>query len=967
MNNITNELTEVRSLISRNHIKDALELCLSILDKLESRHTKTKFQHRITVYQLQERTLRDRENAMTADSDDRIEKNKLAYSILATLDDITNEYGLEKENLESKSITIKADNEKVLNELAQELAFNYFNVTFTERYNDSDNEMVYIDIDETSKKVFKKEAVKFFKEGNRGVDKCRNILVVGAGATYDAFNIFPFGEEMKQELKNSLHVDRLRKDKNGNPDKIFNDRFNKAEHLEVEPYLSFLTGIFGADAISKELNEYYNFRHMPCLMYEIIAHLLKHGFIDVVINFNFDELLDQTVEEEIGLGNFHKIISDGDCVELSEILVDGSIKTPIYIKVHGTASNKSTMNINDKQNFEIHKDIQALIGEIISGQRSSEITKNAKRTTKIPIVNIICVGFSMQNKEFNNILKKLPAMSKIFHLNIDSMPDSGSEQVNNFTNGDTYKRFFDVSKIKPDSDLAPLDIIFQGLWKKVSDLFEFSFRPRQIDRHEIITKIFYGYSKLERNLELSKGDKKKTRERLKEYYHSIDYYFDRVVIELGMLIAKNKGILDFQELIPDRLGYYYHLYRQDAERKNVDFMNLPQIAREVFKMKEEYDCSGNLFVFPPITEDDLTDTSVRYLKLIMDEIDMRFKSAIIRRLNEDKSKAIFFRYLKNLPKDNGRMKEYLNSAFRNSNNTRLQEVTQKSRYILTRLKYLHDNFVYDINARFNDNRMYRFASFNRDKILHTNLGLSYEILLRFIESDSWNILFMVSERGKTLKKALKILEDEGKLEKLKHKKIIIICAYEVLLEELNDNKTDNLEKRYKEKFCDVEDSSDFREIIDNMKIHVIPYREHSNHMALFINTNVRKIKNNNNIILNIENDLSLSIECTYYYKKGISNKINPFIIEGISFKSERYLKFASKDVESLLKIFYKYYLIARVFETNNYEALGYIKKEPKFMLKTSHSNKTEFTLRKFIEYIRDGRMKDLYKGDFSLV
>ena len=41
-------------------------------------------------------------------------------------------------------------------------------------------------------------------------------------------------------------------------------------------------------------------RYYPGLAYEILAHLMKHGFIDAIINFNFDEVLDQAIEDELG-------------------------------------------------------------------------------------------------------------------------------------------------------------------------------------------------------------------------------------------------------------------------------------------------------------------------------------------------------------------------------------------------------------------------------------------------------------------------------------------------------------------------------------------------------------------------------------------------------------------------------------------------------------------------------------------
>ncbi|MBK7939692.1 MAG: hypothetical protein IPJ82_22550 [Lewinellaceae bacterium] len=87
---------------------------------------------------------------------------------------------------------------------------------------------------------------------------------------------------------------------------IFHPKF------DFESYLLLMTKFFREQDVRKALQEMFNVRYAPCLFYEIAAHLFKHRFFDVIINFNFDELLDQSIREEMGVADY-KIISDGDC------------------------------------------------------------------------------------------------------------------------------------------------------------------------------------------------------------------------------------------------------------------------------------------------------------------------------------------------------------------------------------------------------------------------------------------------------------------------------------------------------------------------------------------------------------------------------------------------------------------------------------------------------------------------------
>ena len=235
-NSFIKRLVEVSTLISKGKIEEGLNILLEIgKDLMLACNEESSLCDDIILLQSRLSTIdRQLRKGILTLSDYNTEKTRIEDSTLFTKTEIIKQYKLEKEANEQKEEEVQEKQVAILKELAKELAFNYLNVTFTDRYKENDGEIEYLVIEEAAKKIFKEDSAKDFNNANRGERKCRNVLVIGAGATYDVFNIFPHGEEMKKELKKSLNVDRLRKNDKGNKDDIFDSRFESAETLEFE-------------------------------------------------------------------------------------------------------------------------------------------------------------------------------------------------------------------------------------------------------------------------------------------------------------------------------------------------------------------------------------------------------------------------------------------------------------------------------------------------------------------------------------------------------------------------------------------------------------------------------------------------------------------------------------------------------------------------------------------------------------
>jgi hypothetical protein len=332
------------------------------------------------------------------------------------------------------------------------------------------------------------------------------------------------------------------------------------------------------------------FRFAPSLFNEIVSHLLKHSFLDVVINFNFEETLDQAVEEEIGINNYHSVLSDGHCVDLNKVLVDGRLKTPIYIKPHGSYSHKSTLRFTNRHYFDLPTDIKIMLQQILSGMCGDPVKKHP-----IEKVNLIFVGFAMESLEFNKIVNQLPAKSVIYHLDFHPFSE---EKLNNLfeikfpdfyrnaasigrTIIETKKTYSNIYKSislskfcqndnKKEYEPSPkknhltssLSELISIIWRITHNGFAQAYRPRSIARHEINCYLLYEpHTGVEPPNQTIDGWVQKREYLHDEFEVNSEYFLDRVLVEITLAVNRNNGIVDILELLRGRVGRYYKLYR----------------------------------------------------------------------------------------------------------------------------------------------------------------------------------------------------------------------------------------------------------------------------------------------------------------------------------------------------------------------------------------------------------------------
>ncbi len=117
----------------------------------------------------------------------------------------------------------------------------------------------------------------------------------------------------------------------------------------------------------------------PQLGYELIAHFLRHEYIDHVINFNFDEILDAALINELGPEGFVRIISDHDPRP------DRNRRAPRYIKLHGTISAPQSLRFTKEQTQTISPEMLRIIDDaVFSGGE----------------VHLVTLGYSWSDHDF---------------------------------------------------------------------------------------------------------------------------------------------------------------------------------------------------------------------------------------------------------------------------------------------------------------------------------------------------------------------------------------------------------------------------------------------------------------------------------------------------------------------------------------------------------------------------------------
>lgn len=100
-------------------------------------------------------------------------------------------------------------------------------------------------------------------------------------------------------------------------------------------------------------------KYLPSIAYEFVSHLMGNGLVRYVINFNYDEVLDKVIDDELGKGKCCRIVTAEEFERLSIRLDKGEswddISNYFLFKPHGTRSMRGTLRFRLEDIFRFEK------------------------------------------------------------------------------------------------------------------------------------------------------------------------------------------------------------------------------------------------------------------------------------------------------------------------------------------------------------------------------------------------------------------------------------------------------------------------------------------------------------------------------------------------------------------------------------------------------------------------------------
>ena len=328
------------------------------------------------------------------------------------------------------------------------------------------------------------------------------------------------------------------------------ERLTKAYRLEPGDFETFLAACSRTHGLEQRVREKlrraYSTRYPAVLTYEILAHLLKHRYLDAIFTFNFDELLDQSIEDELSAAEYVRVISERDCAGV-EFNPSAATYKPLYIKLHGTASDPDTLRFTREAYFSTRAEIDSAVRKILGTEDCT----------------LIVVGSSMKSFEFNLLLDG-PKELRVFNLSTLSLDPAVREEILERRES-RITTFHDI--LKPLSHnhnmgrwpakfdggdhimLALSDLVAQRARRHTGGLV--SFRP--VHRHRLVAQICGGDY---------------------ERKYRAEYLETRAILELAYSGIKGRGITSIETLAKDRGARYYDLYRDAARTSPLSWRDM---------------------------------------------------------------------------------------------------------------------------------------------------------------------------------------------------------------------------------------------------------------------------------------------------------------------------------------------------------------------------------------------------------
>jgi hypothetical protein len=397
----------------------------------------------------------------------------------------------------------------------------------------------------------------------RSERRLRSVAVVGAGASAP---VLERGDDLAQSLIKQFDIDESAVQAERERLK----RITAVNPWEFEAQLAAIGQTLGGDRrVRTAISELYRVRHPTVKAYELIAHLVKHRFLDAVITMNFDELLDQSLDDELGIGEYQRIVSDRDCVDI-QTNSQAPDYIPLYIKLHGTASEPESLRFTRESYYDSPVRVGTVAAELF----------------RVPECVVVNVGFGMGSFDLHRLLA-MPERLWLFNLSRENLEKDAKEAIalERHERGKSKPKFLPKKKDHPGelSD-RQLEVLLGKVEKRAGRLLEVApsvISIRSVKRHDAVVQLLGPASGAGRRLaELPRT--------LDDARFSVDlhvraakpnatyagYLRRRAILELALALARGRGLVSVGALAVDRGGHYFDAYRRYASENPSSWRDL---------------------------------------------------------------------------------------------------------------------------------------------------------------------------------------------------------------------------------------------------------------------------------------------------------------------------------------------------------------------------------------------------------
>jgi SIR2-like protein len=454
-------------------------------------------------------------------------------------------------------------------------------------------------------------------------DRCRRkfrcIAVVGAGASAP---VLARGDDLASGLIEKFNIGQASVE----AEKERLARITAVDPTEFEAQLSAIGQTLGnSRRVRAAISDLYRVRHPSVLAYEMLAHLLKHRFLDAIISMNFDELLDQSLDDELGVDEYTRIVSDRDCVNVNSD-VSAPDYMPLYIKLHGTASEPESLRFTRESYYD----------------SPVQVGTEAARLFQTPECVVLNIGFGMASFDLHRLLA-IPDRLSLYNLSHAPLSRKARKAIKRErqahgrlepefveSSGNETKRKREKKRRKkakkqreqdaqhppkplwifspdkseeelgaPSSELASgasdqmMDALFELLEDDKTLKAESSpIALHSVTRHRVVAGLLGPNSRpgkrlieLPRNLQDRRMSLDPLARAARPDAVKAGYLLRRTILELALAMARGRGLVSIATLAIDRCGLYYDDYCRHAGPGRVSWQDLYRLVG--FRQDEE--------------------------------------------------------------------------------------------------------------------------------------------------------------------------------------------------------------------------------------------------------------------------------------------------------------------------------------------------------------------------------------------